>query len=111
MGPLFREGAPADVTRLDAATTWRLRALAADRPTGGYEGIHDPVELSLAIRELRRVHAWIVQFAELSMEMPGFALESVLGVKATAAMVMLLIERAEARLGYLTRHSAAAAGG
>jgi len=68
----------------------------------GYEGFDDPAELRIAVRELRRVRTWIGQYADMMAEMPGFGLEGVRAVKATAAMVTLLIERAEARLRRLT---------
>lgn len=64
----------------------------------GYEGIEDPAELRIAIRELCRVRTWIGQFADTMAELPGFGLEGVRATKATAAMVTLLIERAEAQL-------------
>jgi len=73
----------------------------------GYESLDDPVELRIALRELHRVRAWIGQFADLAAEMPGFALESVRAAKANAAMVTLLIERAEARLRILTERAPA----
>jgi hypothetical protein len=99
--------------RVDAVSVRRLRALPGDggrRVPAGYEGMDDPRELSIAVRELRRVRAWIEQFAETATEMPDFALESVVGVKAAAGMVTLLIDRAESRLDFLTRQNTAAAG-
>jgi uncharacterized RmlC-like cupin family protein len=75
--------------------------------TRGYESLNDPVELRIALRELHRVRAWIGQFADLAAEMPGFALESVRAAKANAAMVTLLIERAQARLRVLTEQAPA----
>jgi len=75
----------------------------------GYEVFDNPAELRIALRELHRVRAWIGQFADAAAEMPGFGLEGVQGVRATAAMVTLLIERAEARLRSLTRQAAAEA--
>lgn len=94
----------------------RLRSVgpAVDDPvaetamdTRGYETLDDPVELRIALRELHRVRAWIGQFADLAAEMPGFALESVRAAKANAAMVTLLIERAEARLRVLAEQAPA----
>ncbi|HEY3260838.1 MAG TPA: cupin domain-containing protein [Pseudonocardiaceae bacterium] len=73
----------------------------------GYEALDDPVELRIALRELHRVRAWIGQFADLAAEMPGFAMESVRAAKANAAMVTLLIERAETRLRILTERAPA----
>src|SRR5829696_2905913 len=64
----------------------------------GYEGIKSPAELRIALRELRRVRAWINQFADLAAEMPDYGAEGVRAINATAAIVSLLIERAEARL-------------
>jgi mannose-6-phosphate isomerase-like protein (cupin superfamily) len=123
MEPLFRHDPPADLAREDGTAARRLRWLHADRsvdnsctgnPTGpmnltttmqsrGYESVEDPVELSIALRELYRVRTWIGEFADVAAEMPGFAPETVMGVKSTAAMVTLLIERAEARMRRLTR--------
>jgi|GEM_PF-3340187 len=64
----------------------------------GYEAIDDPAELRVALRELHRVRAWLGQFADLAAEMPGVEPESVRAAKANAAMVTLLVERAESRL-------------
>ena len=101
-------------TRVDAVSVRRLRALPSEvgnrRAPRGYEEMDDPRELGIAVRELRRVRAWIEQFAETATEMPDFALESVVGVKAAAGMVTLLIDRAESRLDFLTRQNTAAAG-
>lgn len=127
MEPLFRHDPPADPVSGDLTSTRRLRWLHVDRsgdnssdgPGGscgsaamtttmqgrGYETVDDPVELSIALRELYRVRAWIGEFADVAAEMPGFAPETVMGAKATAAMVTLLIERAEARMRRLTRSS------
>jgi hypothetical protein len=116
MGSAFRQGSSDDLTRLGVVGSRRRRALTADRigPAAvyerGYEAMSDPAELRIAVRELRRVRAWIDQFAETATEMPDFALESVLGVKAAAAMVTLLIERAEGRLECVTGQATAAAG-
>lgn len=119
MEPLFRQDPPADLGSDDTSNR-RLRWLhpdrsadhSADLPHGpaamtamsgrGYESVEDTVELSIALRELYRVRAWISEFADVATEMPGFAPESVMGVKATAAMVTLLIDRAEARMQRLT---------
>lgn len=119
MEPLFRQEPPVVPINLSTATPRRLRWLAAEKPKGrptaaqpyGYESFDDPVELGIAIRELNRVHSWIGQFADIAAEMPGFAPESVVGAKATAAMVSLLIDRAEARLRYLTSQHRITPGG
>jgi len=69
----------------------------------GYETVHDPAQLRTAIRELRRVRAWLRQFADLAAEMPGFAPEHVVAAKAsTSAVVDLLLGRARTRLQALT---------
>lgn len=73
----------------------------------GYEAIDDPGELRIALRELHRVRAWIGQFGDIAAETPGYGPESVRAVKATSAMVSLLIERAEARLRSLPRETSA----
>lgn len=73
----------------------------------GYDAIDDPLELRVAVRELRRVRAWIGQFADMMAESPGYGLEGVRAAKATAGMVNLLIERAEARLRCLTSQATA----
>lgn len=64
----------------------------------GYEAIDDPDELRIVLRELHRVRSWLGQFADLAAELPGVELESVRAAKANAAMVTLLVERAETRL-------------
>jgi|SRR5829696_2250207 len=79
----------------------------ADLETPGYDAIDDPVELRVAIRELRRVRAWIGQFADVAAEMPGLEPESARAAKATAVAVTLLVQRAEARLESLTRQTSA----
>jgi len=68
----------------------------------GYETFDSPAELRIALRELHRVRGWIGQFADHAAEMPGFGPEGVQAVRATAAMVALLIERAQTRLERLT---------
>ncbi len=70
----------------------------------GYETFDDPIELRVALRELHRVRSWIGQFADVTAELPGYGPEGVQAVRATAAMVGLLIERAEAQLDRLTTH-------
>ncbi|HEY0640831.1 MAG TPA: hypothetical protein VGD67_24635 [Pseudonocardiaceae bacterium] len=113
----FRHGPPADLGAADELTVRRLRWLSLDEPPGipsprppstepmGYEAIDDPEDLRIAIRELRRVRAWIGQFADVAAEMPDFAPESAVGARATTAVVTLLIERAEARLRVLARRT------
>lgn len=107
----FRIDLPEDPARLHGRTSRRARRSGFDKPSTrrgstytarGYEAIDDPFELQIAVRELHRVRDWIAQFADVAAEMPGFAPESVLGVKATTAMVTLLVEQAEARLNRLT---------
>lgn len=73
----------------------------------GYDAIDDPVELRVAIRELRRVGAWIGQFADVAAEMPGLEPESARAAKATAMAVSLLVQRARARLEVLTGQAVA----
>lgn len=125
MEPPFRHAPPGDSAGQDGTASRRLRWLSVDRSnderddepyegptpqrpaaeTCGYEAVDDPDELRVALRELRRVRAWIGQFADVAAETPGFAPESVVGAKATAAMVTLLMERAEARLRRLAWRS------
>jgi mannose-6-phosphate isomerase-like protein (cupin superfamily) len=111
MEPRLRQDPPSGVA---ARHLHSVRQPAADPfavttvDSRGYESLDDPVELRIALRELHRVRAWIGQFADLAAEMPGFSLESVRAAKANAAMVALLIERAEARLHVLSERAPAA---
>lgn len=116
MDAVFRHEPRAGVTTLgtEGAPSRHLRSVApapapargslpaATIDARGYEAIDDPLELHIILRELHRVRAWIGQFADIAAEMPGYEIDSVRAAKANAAMVTLLIERAEVRLRALT---------
>jgi len=63
----------------------------------GYHTFDDPAEVGIAIRELRRTFNLISQFADVAAEAVDVPPERAVGIRATTALVMELIRRAETR--------------
>jgi uncharacterized RmlC-like cupin family protein len=67
-----------------------------------HESVHDVAGLRAVIDELRAAHGLLSQFAQLSAEMPGVAMERAAGIGDAAVLVDRRMQSAQARLRRLT---------
>jgi mannose-6-phosphate isomerase-like protein (cupin superfamily) len=70
---------------------------------------HNPAELRIAARELRRVSHLVHQFGDVAAELPGYEPAAVGGIRAARAVIVRLVEQIEQQLTMLDAQAPAPA--